>query len=325
MSSRARTSPGEEKGEIYNDIFEKEELVWLAENAKQILLKDESLLRLKAPVYVVGDIHGQFSDLLRVFKLCGEPPKSKYLFLGDYVDRGKFGIECITYLCCFKMLYPDCIYMTRGNHESASINRIYGFYEECKNRIGQQIWVSFCSLFDCLPVAAIISNRIFCVHGGLSPRLSCLDAIAAIERPTEVPDNGLLNDLLWSDPDADVMEWGESDRGISFVFGPEVIDNFLGKNDFDLIVRAHQVVEVGYEFFHQNRLLTLFTAPNYCNEFDNAGAVLHVGEDLECSIYVLQPLQEDIVYMYDGNGKSELASSSSGRLGLGPIGEESSQ
>merc|ERR1712054_680379 len=111
--------------------------------------------------------------------------------------------------------------------------------------------------------------------------------ISRIMRPTEVPDEGLLCDLLWSDPDRDVQGWGDNDRGVSFTFGNEIVDTFLKKHDMDLICRAHQVVEDGYEFFADRRLVTVFSAPNYCGEFDNSGALLEVKENLECSFKIL--------------------------------------
>lgn len=125
-------------------------------------------------------------------------------------------------------------------------------------------------------MAALIDDKILCMHGGLSPDLQSIEQIKKIEKPTDVPDSGLLCDLLWSDPDKDSQGWGENERGVSYVFGPEVVSVFLKKHDLDLICRAHQVVEEGYEFFAKRQLVTLFSAPNYCNEFNNAGALMTV-------------------------------------------------
>jgi serine/threonine-protein phosphatase PP1 catalytic subunit len=156
-----------------------------------------------------------------------------------------------------------------------------------------RLWKVFCDCFNCLPTAAIIDDKIFCIHGGLSPELSRLDQILNIARPTDVPDTGLLCDFLWSDPDKDIVGWGENDRGVSFTFGPDVVAQFLRKHDFDLIVRAHQVVEDGYEFFAKRQLVTLFSAPNYCGEFDNAGAIMSVDEALMCSFQILKPAEKN--------------------------------
>lgn len=254
-----------------------------------MLVAQPNLIEVEAPVKLVGDIHGQFLDLLRLFENNGYPPDEKYLFLGDYVDRGKQGIECATLLFAYKVKYPDRIYLLRGNHEDASINRIYGFYDECKKRFDISIFKSFNDAFNWLPVAAVIDEKIFCVHGGLSPDMAKLDDIRMLPRPSAVPDQGMLCDFLWSDPDPDIEGWGENDRGVSFTFGKDVVTQFLDQYDFDLVVRAHQVVEDGYEFFADRQLVTLFSAPNYCGEFDNAGAVMSVDDTLMCSFQMLKP------------------------------------
>jgi serine/threonine-protein phosphatase PP1 catalytic subunit len=244
---------------------------------------------LEAPLKICGDVHGQYYDLLRLFEYGGFPPESNYLFLGDYVDRGKQSLETICLLLAYKIKYPENFFLLRGNHECASINRTDGFYDECKRRYNIKLWKTFTDCFNCLPVAAILDEKIFCCHGGLSPDLQSMEQIRRIMRPTDVPDQGLLCDLLWSDPDKEISGWGENDRGVSFTFGPEIVAKFLLKNDFDLICRGHQVVEDGYEFFAKRQLVTLFSAPNYCGEFDNAGAMMSVDETLMCSFQILKP------------------------------------
>ncbi|CAN4101654.1 unnamed protein product [Withania somnifera] len=183
-------------------------------------------------------------------------------------------------------------FLLRGNHECASINRIYGFYDECKRRFNVKLWKSFTDCFNCLPVAALIEEKILCMHGGLSPDLSSLDQIQNLPRPTAIPDTGLLCDLLWSDPGKDVKGWGMNDRGVSYTFGPDKVSEFLSKHDLDLVCRAHQVVEDGYEFFAERQLVTIFSAPNYCGEFDNAGAMMSVDENLMCSFQILKPAEK---------------------------------
>ena len=265
------------------------EIKLLCGRARPVLLDQSMLLELEAPIKICGDIHGQFTDLLRLFEYGGFPPESNYLFLGDYVDRGKQSIETMCLLLAYKIQYPENFFILRGNHESAGINRIYGFYDECKRRYSIKLWKVFSDVFNCLPAAALIDEKILCMHGGLSPELQALQQIAELERPCDVPDVGLLCDLLWSDPDANTKGWGENDRGVSFVFGPDVVTNFLEEHELDLLVRAHQVVEDGYEFFAGRRLVTLFSAPNYCGEFDNAGGMISVDEDLMCSFQILKP------------------------------------
>ncbi|KAJ8513302.1 hypothetical protein OPV22_003736 [Ensete ventricosum] len=212
--------------------------------SKELFLQQPNLLELEAPIKICGDIHGQYSDLLRLFEYGGLPPQANYLFLGDYVDRGKQSLETICLLLAYKI------------------------------KFNVRLWKVFTDCFNCLPVAALIDEKILCMHGGLSPDLHNLGQIRNLARPTDVPDSGLLCDLLWSDPSKEIQGWGMNDRGVSYTFGPDRVSDFLQKQDLDLICRAHQVVEDGYEFFADRQLVTIFSAPNYCGEFDNA-VVLH--------------------------------------------------
>jgi len=284
-----------------------EEVKLICSKARSLFMEQSCLLELCSPIRVVGDIHGQYSDLLRLFEYGGFPPESNYLFLGDYVDRGKNSLEVTLLLLCYKIKFPENFFMLRGNHECSSISRIYGFYDECKRRYSIKIWKTFMDVFNCLPFAAIIEEKIFCIHGGLSPELKSLQQIQNIPRPTDVPDTGMICDFLWSDPDQDVQGWGENDRGVSYTFGEQVIDEFLKRFDFDLIVRAHQVVENGYEFFAKRKLVTVFSAPNYCGEFDNAGAMMHVDETLMCSFQILKPVEKKQRFLYSAIGQQRPA------------------
>ncbi|KAM8708206.1 hypothetical protein ACLKA7_015216 [Drosophila subpalustris] len=248
------------------------------------------MLEIKPPVKICGDVHGQFEDLLRILHASGTPPNTKYLFLGDYVDRGRLSIETLTLLLAYKVRYPQIMWLLRGNHESASINRIYGFYDECKRRYSVKLWRYFVDTYDCMPLAALVGGRIFCVHGGLSPSLKSFEDILSIKRPCEIPEQGLICDLLWSDPDEKVLGWGGNDRGVSVTFGADVVRNFCFRMGIDCICRAHQVVEDGYEFFARRQLVTVFSAPNYCGMFDNAGAIMVVNDDLIVSFVILRPI-----------------------------------
>eukprot|EP01121_Diplochlamys_sp_Union-15-3_P013367 TRINITY_DN4138_c0_g3_i2.p1 TRINITY_DN4138_c0_g3~~TRINITY_DN4138_c0_g3_i2.p1 ORF type:complete len:293 (-),score=44.44 TRINITY_DN4138_c0_g3_i2:90-923(-) len=271
------------------DVDKEKEIRGLCAKSRQIFISQPILLELEAPIKIVGDIHGQYRDLLKIFDYGGYPPDANYLFLGDYVDRGSNGLETICLLLAYKIKFPENFFLLRGNHESASINRIYGFYEECKRRYSVRLWRMFTDCFNCLPIAAVIDEKIFCMHGGLSPDLKNLELIRRIKRPTDIPDTGLLCDLLWSDPDKDQKGWGPNDRGVSFTFGPNVVQKFLEDQDLDLICRAHQVVEEGYEFFCNRQLVTIFSAPNYCGEFNNAGAIMSVDDTLMCSFQIVKP------------------------------------
>jgi len=269
------------------------EIRGLCLKSREIFLSQPILLELEAPLKICGDIHGQYYDLLRLFEYQGFPPDANYLFLGNYVDFGKQSLETICLLLVYKIKYPENFFLLRGNHECASINRLHGFYDECMRRYNIRLWKTFTDCFNCLPVAAIIDEKLFCCHGGLSPDFQSMEQIRGIMRPTDVPDQGLLCDLLWADPDKETNGWGENDSGVSFTFGPEIVSKFLTKHGLDLVVRGHQVVEDGYEFFAKRQLVTLWSAPNYRGEFDNAGAMMSVDETLMCSFQILKPSAAD--------------------------------
>ena len=268
------------------DLSDIEKLCYLG---REVFLQQPMLVETTAPLVICGDTHGQFYDLLKIFEVCGFPPNKRYLFLGDYVDRADQSIETICLLLCYKIKFPTDFYLLRGNHEDSSINRIYGFYDECKRRYTPRLWKTFAGVFNCMPVAALVEQQILCMHGGISPELYDLQQINKLERPSSTPDYGLMCDLMWADPDVDVTGWAESDRGVSFVFGYQVIKEFNKQFDLSLIVRGHQVVEDGYEFHANRNLVTVFSAPNYCGEFDNAGGIMTIDEEMVCSFKIIKP------------------------------------
>ncbi|EDO17724.1 hypothetical protein Kpol_1033p29 [Vanderwaltozyma polyspora DSM 70294] len=269
--------------------FHSWEIQLICYHAREIFMHQPSLLKLQAPIKVVGDLHGQYSDLLRILKLSGVPPETNYLCLGDYVDRGKQSLETILLLLCYKIKYKDNFFMLRGNHESANVTKMYGFYDECKRRKNTKVWKMFIDVFNTLPFAAVIQDKIFCVHGGISPELKSMEQIESIKRPTDIPDEGLITDILWSDPNAQAQAWSLNDRGVSYTFGKKTVVDFCSQFKFDLIIRGHMVVEDGYEFFAKKKLVTVFSAPNYCGEFQNWGAVMSVTTGLMCSFELLKP------------------------------------
>ena len=280
------------RGSICQELNIKEdECNYVIDKSYEILQKEDSLLKIEAPLYICGDIHGQYYDLLRVFDILNYPPQSTFLFLGDYVDRGKQSLECLLLLLSLKIKYPDKIFLLRGNHECEALNKIYGFFDECKRRLSIKCFKKITNLFNIMPISALINENILCMHGGLSKDLQNIEQINKILRPTEIPDEGLLCDLLWSDPNNDLLDedFGNNERNISITFSKNYVKNFVEKNNLDLICRAHQVVEEGFEFFADMKLVTIFTAPNYMGEFDNNGGILEVGEDLLCKFHVLRP------------------------------------
>ncbi|KAL8781870.1 MAG: hypothetical protein Q9213_005811 [Squamulea squamosa] len=216
----------------------------------------------KCPVTVCGDIHGQFHDLMELFRIGGPNPDTNYLFMGDYVDRGYYSVETVTLLVALKIRYPQRITILRGNHESRQITQVYGFYDECLRKYGNaNVWKFFTDLFDYLPLTALIDNQIFCLHGGLSPSIDTLDNIRALDRIQEVPHEGPMCDLLWSDPD-DRCGWGISPRGAGYTFGQDISEAFNHNNGLTLVARAHQLVMEGYNWSQDRNVVTIFSAFN---------------------------------------------------------------
>ncbi|KAH9709235.1 serine/threonine-protein phosphatase PP2A-2 catalytic subunit [Citrus sinensis] len=242
------------------------------------------------PVTVCGDIHGQFYDLIELFRIGGNAPDTNYLFMGDYV--GKWTSSSIFFLVLIMILinsfrYRDRITILRGNHESRQITQVYGFYDECLRKYGNaNVWKYFTDLFDYLPLTALIESQIFCLHGGLSPSLDTLDNIRALDRIQEVPHEGPMCDLLWSDPD-DRCGWGISPRGAGYTFGQDIASQFNHTNGLSLISRAHQLVMEGYNWC-QN-VVTVFSAPNYCYRCGNMAAILEIGENMEQNFLQFDP------------------------------------
>jgi serine/threonine-protein phosphatase PP1 catalytic subunit len=270
----------------------------LSADVSKLFIAESNILTLSAPIFIYGDIHGQYCDLIRFLEMTGLPSKSKLLFLGDYVDRGKNSIEVLALLFSLKLQYPNHIYLLRGNHECPEINANYGFLQECKDRFGTEAYAVFEAVNKCLitlPIAAVINHKIFCVHGGISPHLTNLADITKINRMTNIPNDGLLCDLLWSDPKTDKKSWNTNDRGVSYTYNEAAINTFLTTNGLDLICRAHQAIQTGYKFFNGHKLITVFSAPNYCGVHGNDGAVLKISKDLECSFLIIKPTLKDTI------------------------------
>mmetsp|Transcript_22838 Transcript_22838/g.25794 ORF Transcript_22838/g.25794 Transcript_22838/m.25794 type:complete len:289 (-) Transcript_22838:605-1471(-) len=256
----------------------------LCEKAKEILQEEQNVQPVRCPVTVCGDIHGQFYDLMELFRIGGVPPDTNYLLMGDYVDRGFYSVETVTLLVVLKVRFRDRVTILRGNHESRQITQVYGFYDECLRKYGNaNVWKYFTELFDYLPLTAIVENQIFCLHGGLSPSIESLDHIRQLDRVQEVPHEGPMCDLLWSDPD-DRYGYGISPRGAGFTFGQDISDQFNHTNNLNLISRAHQLVMEGYNWSHDKNVVTIFSAPNYCYRCGNQAAIMEVDEHLKYTL-----------------------------------------
>jgi serine/threonine-protein phosphatase 2A catalytic subunit len=154
------------------------EVILLAEKAKEILINESNVKKMRAPVTICGDIHGQFHDLIELFRIGGSLPDQNYLFMGDYVDRGYYSVETVTLLVALKTRYPERLTILRGNHETRTVTQVYGFYDECMRKYGNaNVWKVFTELFDYFPLTAVVEDKIFCLHGGLSPSIDSLDQI----------------------------------------------------------------------------------------------------------------------------------------------------
>ncbi|KAM1150734.1 hypothetical protein FF1_031286 [Malus domestica] len=286
---------------FFMDSYEVGELCYAAE---QIFMQEQTVLQLKAPVKVFGDLHGQFGDLMRLFDEYGFPSAAgdityiDYLFLGDYVDRGQHSLETITLLLALKIEHPDNVHLIRGNHEAADINALFGFRIECIERMGENdgiwAWTRFNQLFNYLPLAALIEKKIICMHGGIGRSINSLEQIEKLERPITMDAGSIvLMDLLWSDPTENDSVEGlrPNARGPGLVtFGPDRVTEFCKRNKLQLIIRAHECVMDGFERFAQGQLITLFSATNYCGTANNAGAILVVGRGLVVVPKLIHPL-----------------------------------
>ncbi|PNY28450.1 Serine/threonine-protein phosphatase [Tolypocladium capitatum] len=340
----------------------------LCEKVKEILMEESNIQPVCTPVTVCGDIHGQFYDLLELFRVSGgmpgennaqapktattvitsediEPPseitnpklrkklrspmrsdkasgadaqegadtstasagsgpiattsssqsaETRFIFLGDFVDRGYFSLETFTLLMCLKAKYPDRIVLVRGNHESRQITQVYGFYEECQQKYGNaSVWKACCQVFDFLVLAAIVDGELLCVHGGLSPEIRTIDQIRVVARAQEIPHEGAFCDLVWSDPE-DVETWAISPRGAGWLFGDRVATEFNHVNGLKLIARAHQLVNEGYKYhFAENSVVTVWSAPNYCYRCGNVASIMSVDKDLNAKFSIFSAVPDD--------------------------------
>lgn len=339
--------------------------------ARELLIEEGNVVLVDAPVTICGDIHGQFHDLMELFRVGGDVPDTNYLFMGDFVDRGFYSLESFLLLLCLKVRYPDRMTLIRGNHESRQITTVYGFYDECLRKYGSaNVWRYCCEVFDYLALGALVlgastaleptsypqtdqdtqttqladdndieieildarnqvtarfprnkrppreqeaisssptaspnsktpsksgtagtgasgdsggsldtgSSAVLCVHGGLSPLVTTIDNIRLLDRKQEVPHEGAMCDLLWSDPD-EIDGWGLSPRGAGFLFGSDIVKRFNYANDLSLVARAHQLVMEGFKEMFDSSIVTVWSAPNYCYRCGNVAAILELGED----------------------------------------------
>jgi len=273
--------------------LEETELKQLCDMVKEILMEESNVQPVNSPVTVCGDIHGQFYDLVELFRKGGEMPKTSYVFMGDFVDRGHHSVETLQLLLCYKARYPQSITLLRGNHECRQVTQVYGFYDECFRKYGSANAWKYCTeVFDYLTLACVIDGSVLCVHGGLSPVISTLDQIRLLERNQEIPHEGPFCDLMWSDPE-DIETWGVSQRGAGWLFGSKVTSQFNHVNGLELICRAHQLVQEGYKYmFPEKNLITVWSAPNYCYRCGNVASILAFDDHLDREVCLFKNVPE---------------------------------
>lgn len=268
-----------------------DEAEYICGRVTQILLKEPTVLEIDPPINICGDIHGQIGDLISIFdqRNCGFGPDTKFLFLGDYVDRGPNSVEVICLLFTMKILFPANVFLLRGNHESPEMTEYFGFREECEKKKLSGALCSFYNAFDALPISAVVGKKIFCVHGGLSQSLNFVKQIQEIQRPTAIPEDGILADLLWSDPSKRFDYWGPNERGSTITYGPKAVREFLDRNGLSMIIRGHQMAQNGvdYPYAPIKTVITVFTASNYAGAYKNLAGFVSVDENINVSLFAI--------------------------------------
>ncbi|KAJ7434518.1 Metallo-dependent phosphatase-like protein [Mycena galericulata] len=285
-----------------------EHAMYILEHATKLLSKEPNMVEVQGPVTICGDIHGQYYDLMKLFDVGGPLTDNAYLFLGDYVDRGCFGIECLLYLYTLKLWFPHKFTLLRGNHECRQLTEYFTFKRECLHKYSPRVYEACIASFCALPVAALVDGRFFCVHGGLSPQLIQLSDLVTMNRFSEPGSRGLLCDLLWSDPIADFGHEDErvvppgttflhnSTRGCSFFFTYAAACTFLETNGLLGVIRGHEAQDAGYTMHRKTptkkfpSVITIFSAPNYLDVYHNRGAILkYVNKNITIRQYNASP------------------------------------
>ena len=275
--------------------FDAQSIKALSDRAKDTFMLQETLIDVEPPVYVVGDLHGNIFDLIRILVLSGPPPANRFLFLGDYVDRGQYSVEIIALLFAFMAKYPQHMFLIRGNHEFERVNSVYGFRQEVENIYGSaaaDLYTVINKCFNYMPLAALVKGDIFCVHGGISPQVSSYRQLKRVKRPITVYDNNISCDLTWSDPSLETKEFLRSTRGNGVAFGVKAVRDFQKTFKCRHILRAHQCVDLGIERFAGDAVYTVFSCSNYQDAGANRCGLIYINPEGKLQSFSLPPIDQ---------------------------------
>jgi serine/threonine-protein phosphatase PPG1 len=261
----------------------------LCEKLKRHWVAESNVVSVRSPVTIVGDVHGQFYDVLELFRVCGECPNTNYIFTGSYVNRGYFSVQTLTLLLLLKLRYPERITLLRGAHETRALSTVYGLYNETMRNYGNvAVWRLFTDLFDCMNVAAVVDEQCFVVHGGLSPSAETVDQIRVLQRFSEPEAKGTMTDLLWSSPSTEVRGFQRTKGVAGAVFGQDALLRFLRTNGLAQMVRGHELCVDGFRTFWDSKLISVWSAPNFCYRVGNVAAAVEFGEDMRTNFNCFQ-------------------------------------
>lgn len=275
--------------------FDAQEIAEISARAKDAFDIQDTLIEIAAPVYVIGDLHGNIFDLIRILVMSGPPPANRFLFLGDYVDRGQYSVEIVALLFAFMAKYPQHMFLLRGNHEFERVNSVYGFKNEVEaiyGSQGEELYAQINKCFNYMPLAAVVNGNIFCVHGGISPQVSSYRQLKRMKKPIPTYDNNIACDLTWSDPSVETKDFLRSTRGNGVAFGVNAVKDFQKAFKVKHILRAHQCVELGIERFAGDVLYTVFSCSNYQDGSGNKCGLIYVNAEGNVQSFSLPPIDQ---------------------------------
>ena len=276
------------------DLLKEELIIKLLKKTENIFTREQLLIDVPSGLHVVGDIHGNIDDLLRIFNEIGYPPEQKYVFLGDYEDRGKFGLEVVILLFALKVKFPQHIFMIRGNHEILHVSQNYGFHSECEMKYSSTLFYHIHQVFNKLPFVALIAKRIICVHGGIGPELQKIKTLRTQIKCSDITENSLLTNIVWSDPRELDKEFTPSDRGVGYYYNSKALTKFLRNNNLDLLIRSHELCN-GYNFPYQDteQCITVFSNTDYVGRKNDASIInVSIGLNVTVTNFPYMPPEE---------------------------------